>query len=403
MIMIESEVDDQRAGGKPACFACGGSDLTPFYEVDGVPVHSCVLIPDEDAARTFRTGSIRLDLCHSCGFIQNSLFDPGSVDYTQEYEEVQGFSPTFRTFAERLVADLDRRHDLHSQPVLEIGCGSKADFLSLLVERTGCFGVGIDPCYRPGKPDSADNGIIEVIADYYSREYAHLTGRLIITRHTLEHIQPVSRFAGSLRASVESTAGAALFIEVPDIARVLRECAFWDIYYEHCSYFSEPSLVRLFAAEGFSVDEVEHEFGGQYLLLHATSDGHGTSVVPGVEDTSAEVGRFVSRFPEVLRRWEDRLRRAADSGRRVVLWGGGSKAVAFLTTIANPEDVAEVVDINPHKQGNFLPVTAHRVVAPEALKKMPPDLVVVMNPIYAKEVALQLDALGVSAEITALE
>ena len=29
-----------------------------------------------------------------------------------------------------------------------------------------------------------------------------------------------------------------MFFQVPDMSRVLRDLAFWDIYYEHCSYFT---------------------------------------------------------------------------------------------------------------------------------------------------------------------
>ena len=42
-----------------------------------------------------------------------------------------------------------------------------------------------------------------------------------------------------------------VFFELPDTERVLTEAAFWDIYYEHCSYFTPGSLARLFRRTGF--------------------------------------------------------------------------------------------------------------------------------------------------------
>ncbi len=41
-------------------------------------------------------------------------------------------------------------------------------------------------------------------------------------------------------------------------------------------------------------------------------------------------------------------------GRRTVLWGSGSKAVAFLTTVGLNGEVASVVDINPFRHGRYL-------------------------------------------------
>ena len=44
-----------------------------------------------------------------------------------------------------------------------------------------------------------------------------------------------------------------LFVEVPDTMRILVEGAFWDVYYEHCSYFTLGSLGRLLQREKFGL------------------------------------------------------------------------------------------------------------------------------------------------------
>ncbi|NJM57780.1 MAG: hypothetical protein HC857_10560 [Synechococcales cyanobacterium RU_4_20] len=41
-----------------------------------------------------------------------------------------------------------------------------------------------------------------------------------------------------------------VYFEVPDAERIFAERAFWDVYYEHCSYFSPPSLTALCGAAG---------------------------------------------------------------------------------------------------------------------------------------------------------
>jgi hypothetical protein len=86
----------------------------------------------------------------------------------------------------------------------------------------------------------------------------------------------------------------------------------------------------------------------------------------------------------------------------VVLWGSGSKAVSFVTTVGIGEEVACVADINPHRQGCFLPGSGHRIVSPAEVAALAPDLVVVMNPLYRAEVARDLAALGCRPEIVTL-
>jgi hypothetical protein len=86
-------------------------------------------------------------------------------------------------------------------------------------------------------------------------------------------------------------------------------------------------------------------------------------------------------------------------GRRVVLWGGGSKAVAFLTTLGVQDEIEYAVDINPYKHGTFLAGGGQKIVAPCFLQEYKPDTIVIMNPIYRDEIQLTLAAMGLYPEI----
>jgi hypothetical protein len=63
------------------------------------------------------------------------------------------------------------------------------------------------------------------------------------------------------------------------------------------------------------------------------------------------------------------------------------------------EEIACAVDINPHRQGYFMPGTGHPIVGPEQLLEVRPDQVIVMNPIYRKEIGEQLRGLGLEPEL----
>ena len=98
-----------------------------------------------------------------------------------------------------------------------------------------------------------------------------------------------------------------LFFELPDTERVLDECAFWDIYYEHCSYFTPGSLERLFRRSGFEVTRQWKAFDDQYLMLEARP-GAG---VPAPDEAVAIDDRHVLLDAVVLARVDrrDRLHR----------------------------------------------------------------------------------------------
>jgi len=58
-----------------------------------------------------------------------------------------------------------------------------------------------------------------------------------------------------------------------------------------------------------------------------------------------------------------------------------------------------VVDINPRKQGHFVPLMGQRIVGPDCLLRNPPDLVIVVNPEYECEVRSMIDDMGIGCEV----
>jgi hypothetical protein len=187
------------------------------------------------------------------------------------------------------------------------------------------------------------------------------------------------------------------------VTRVLLDIGFWDVYYEHCSYFSPGSLARLFRRCGFDVIGLGREYDDQYLMIEARpGDGTGGARFPEEEDLrllAAEVERYRNQIHPTLHRWKNFLQAAMRHHKKVVLWGGGSKGVAFLTTLQIWEEIEYAVDINPNKHGMYMAGTGQRTVGPEFLREYRPDVVVIMNPIYREEIQRELDRLGVSAEV----
>ncbi len=389
----------------PTCQSCGAKGLEVFYEARQIPVHSCLMVSSREEALAFPKGDLVLALCPGCGFIQNTAFDPAAHRYSTDYEETQSFSPRFMEFARELCARQIKRYGLRGKTILEIGCG-KGEFLVLLCEMGGNKGIGIDPGYRPERTKSEAASRIEFIQDFYSEKHAHLTADYVCCRHTLEHIYPVREFVGTIRKTLAGKNRVIVFFEVPDVSRVLAERAFWDVYYEHCAYFTLGSLARLFRAAGFEVLDLYKGYGDQYLMLECRPGNGSAGRRFAEEDDLAETARHVAQFRadvgEKFARLRAELAEFSRRGQRVVIWGSGSKAVAYLTTLGITDEIEYVVDINPHKHGKFLAGTGHEIVGPEFLKRYKPDGVLVMNPIYCDEIRADLGRLGLEPRMTAL-
>jgi len=373
-----------------------------FYGIEQVPVHSVLLMETREQALTYHRGDIALGFCPACGFMSNVVFDPSVHEYSSKYEETQGFSETFQSFHRGLAQRLIDRYDLHGKSLIEIGCG-KGEFLTMLCEMGGNTGVGFDPAYISERNTSPARDRMTFIKDLYSEKYTSYHGDFVCCKMTLEHIHNVAEFMSTVRRSIGDRRETIVFFQIPDMKRILEEDAFWDIYYEHCSYFTQGSLARLFRRTGFDVVDLGTEYDGQYLMIEARpGTGTGTPALAQENDlqaTTEAVRKFSASIDRTIGLWRKRLTAYEKENKRVVIWGGGSKGVAFLTKLNVRDQIQYAVDINPYKKGTFMAGTGQEIVLPGFLTTYKPDVVIVMNPIYLGEIGQDLKRLGLAPQV----
>jgi hypothetical protein len=240
------------------------------------------------------------------------------------------------------------------------------------------------------------------VREFFDEKSGPLACDFLCCKMTFEHVPHVGGFLRTIRQALGSQQEARVFFQVPDVGRILREAAFWDIYYEHCSYFTADSLRGLVERSGFVVERVWTDYGDQYLMIEARPlpEGQAVTAAPReLADIEAQVERFRLNVATAIATWRHRLVAAAAAGKRIVLWGSGSKAVSFLTTLGIVREVAAAVDINPFRQGHFMPATAHPIIGPQEAAALSPDLVIIMNPVYRDEISEVLQSHGCSSQL----
>ena len=388
----------------PACPVCGGGAAERVVSLADQPVLIGVLWDDAEAARACRRGDIDLTFCPECGFLWNPAFDPARIAYDRRYDNSLHFSPTFQSYSQALVDRLVETYGLRHKTVVDIGCG-KGDFLAMLCEAGPNRGYGFDPAYEGDRVSTEAAGRITWSTEHFGEAHAALPADLIASRFVYEHIPEPQAFLAMLRRSIADPARTVIFFEVPDADLIVRQFSVWDLIYEHCSYFSVESLSRSFAAAGFDVLRLEETYGRQFLTVEArpaaAAPGDPGPATGDLARLRADVAAFRERVAARIGEWTARLEGWRRQGRRVAAWGAGAKAVGFLNMLQDRAVIDRVVDINPHKRGKHLAGTGQRIVAPGDLAADPPDIVVVMNPVYRDEIAADLAGRGLTPELVA--
>jgi hypothetical protein len=322
------------------------------------------------------------------------------VVYDDHYDNDQMGSLAFRThvsaMVERVLARLPPACDTH---LVEIGCGQGALLAELARRR--CFRslTGFDPAYSSA---SRIDGV-SVHACKFGRDAFGLIPRgplFVVARHVIEHIADPVRFLRLIIALTEITDDIRLFVETPDIEWIVETFQPQDLFYEHCSIFSEYALLLALARAQFEPVTVNRVFNNQYLWLEARP-ATGEQRIGGHCGFSGAARGFRNRRKTFVERWRAQIASLAKTG-SVWLWGAASKGVTFALLV-DPEGscLAGAIDVNPSKVGRFLPVTGLPIVSSAVLQDG--DTAIVMNPNYEAEIADEIAATGRTVRLLSID
>lgn len=372
----------------PGCPICDGASFTTLIERHRVPVHQNLVFGSEREALAIPRGDLTMVACHACGFVFNRTFDPAKLLYGARYDNTQLGSGVFQDHVQRLVRHLVDERGVHDAQIVEVGCG-KGGFIRALVmdESANNRGVGFDPSYVG--PDQELGGRLRFERRFYDATCTDIPADAVVSRHVIEHVPDPLELLGAIFAALAHRPGARLFLETPCAAWILENVVVWDLFYEHCSLFTAGSLATACERAGFTVDSIDHVFGGQYLWLEASNRRPArVSRDPGRMPELA--GRFARMQAQKLARWHSSVRELAGA-RRLALWGAGAKGVTFANLVDPDRAYFEcLVDINPTKQGAYVAGTGHPILGLFGLVERGVSAAVLLNPNYEGEVVALL-------------
>ena len=393
------------ASSTAICPVCDSTENFPLLYLENVPVMCNALFPSLEEAQNAPVHDIELCCCHHCSHIHNTRFDPDLITYRSGYDNSLFYSPRYRSYAAHQAHRLIDTYDLHGKRVIDIGCGN-GEFLQLLYRTGKCIGTGFDPTLdTDGDTLRSQTGIFLTGGTFPEKYPEHAD--LYITRHVLEHLDEPVLFLQNIHNAMEA-AGSVLYIEVPDGEYLLKTCSVWDIIYEHYSIFTPRSLLYLLERTGFSVIRLQSDFQGQSLTVDAAASfgpSQPSSLHYGKNKTDelfAAAEKFARNCQKKMARTKNMLEEQQQAGKRMVVWGAGSKGITFLNRMSSMADIAYVVDINPQKQGKYVPGTCQQVVAPEFLSTYETDTIFIANEIYRDEIIKSVMQLDISPQFVSI-
>jgi hypothetical protein len=213
---------------------------------------------------------------------------------------------------------------------------------------------------------------------------------LTAANNVLAHVPDINDFVAGFTILLKPH-GVATF-EFPHLLRLIEENQFDTIYHEHYSYLSLTAVVRIFAANGLTVFDVqEHPTHGGSLRVFAQRTAAGkqllSNAVSELLQREATAGMstaaYYTDFQLEANRVKDDLVRflldAKRDGKTVAAYGAAAKGNTLINYAGiRPDLISFVVDRNPVKQGKYLPGSRIPITTEDHLRNSQPDYVVIL-------------------------
>ena len=381
------------------CTGCGSRKLSEPLRIDNQPVilNYRFQTPEESAAVPLR--SIELRQCWECGLVFNAAFENGIVPYDSAYENRQSHSAAFARHTMQVAKMIGAMMENERPRILEVGCG-KGQFLRQVAGYCQGEGTGYDTSYEGPEKE----GNVTFKTEYLTADAVRGSFDAVICRHVVEHVPGIGAFLCELAEIARACGQPFVVVETPRLEWILEHKSSWDIFYEHCNYFTENALRGLCLRAGFYVLGQYPVFHRQYQLL-VLSLAQGSQ--PHSREPLAEHGACKDPIWQLESIHSSSISKlvALTEARRGLgkwaIWGAGAKGVCLANRLPK-RHLARLIDTNPAKQGFHVPGTDISICAPtrETLKDL--GLILIANPSYEEEIRAELAHLGYTGNVLVL-
>lgn len=387
------------------CRFCGTPLAHVFADLGRTPLANRNLWSDEiDKEPTF---PLIARVCDSCFLVQVDASVPPDAIFS-DYDYFSSYSDSWVAHARDYVTDMIIRLGLgpHSQ-VVEVA--SNDGYLLRHFVEAGIPVLGIEPAANVARV-ALQRQVPTEIAFFGDKTAQALVARgvradLIVANNVLAHVPAISDFVSGFARLLKPNGISTL--EFPHLLKLIQGLQFDTIYHEHFSYLSLLTTERILAANGLRVFDVQElpTHGGSLRVFACRADAHYqmTSRVLRLRERERDAGLdsllgysgFADRVEAVKDGFRVFLAEAKLAGRRIAAYGAAAKGNSFLNVCGvTADDIVEVYDRNPSKQGKLLPGSHIPIVDPARMRATKPNYVLILPWNLADEIRLSMRHLG---------
>ncbi|MGI0086674.1 MAG: methyltransferase domain-containing protein [Nitrosotalea sp.] len=336
---------------------------------------------------------LRTFVCNNCLLVQLEEFETPEHIFTN-YAYFSSYSKMWLKHVEDYVNLVITRFNFNQKSqIVEIA--SNDGYLLQYFKKKGIPILGVEPAANVAKV-AEDRGIT-TITKFFGTETAKELVRngkradLLIATNVMPHVPNLNDFIEGMKILLKPSGIITIQFSAYLLQLILQN-EFDTIYHEHFSYFSLYSIQKILSFHGLVIFDVEELpiHGGSLRIYAKHGENNTQSINKSVNDLIEKEKQFgltntstYSNFPKqvniVKRKIWQFFVDAKNEGKTIVGYGAPAKGNTLLNFCGIGSDFIEyTVDINPHKQGLYLPGTHIPIKSPEEIPQTKPDYLLIL-------------------------
>jgi SAM-dependent methyltransferase len=384
------------------CRFCGAPLEHVFADLGTSPLANSYLSPERvGVMEPFYP--LRALVCERCFLVQLEEFEAPERIFS-DYAYFSSYSASWLEHCRRYTEHVTELLDLDERShVVELA--SNDGCLLQCFRGRGIPVLGVEPAANIAR-FAVEEGI-PTLVEFFGRRVARDLAEqsradLLLGNNVLAHVPDLNDFVAGMKILLAP--GGTITMEFPHLMELVERKQWDTIYHEHFSYFSFLTVSRVFAAHGlrlYDVEEISTHGGSLRVYGCHREDAAKPDSARAIQmrEREREAGyeqletytRYGARVEADKRGILQFLIDLKNEGRRVVGYGAPAKGNTLLNYCGVGRDFLDyTVDLNPHKQGRFLPGSHIPIRAPQAIEEDRPDVVLILPWNLAEEIVEQL-------------
>ena len=350
---------------------------------------------------------LHVKTCSECALVQLPEVASRESLFRSDYVYFSSYSSTWLEHSKAYVVKMKELLNL-GEDDLVIEIASNDGYLLQYFLEHGIQVLGIEPSSGVAKA-AIKKGIptnINFFGEALATELAtKRKPKLLLGNNVLAHVPDIHDFIKGFSRLIAND--GLITFEFPHLNNLIRNNQFDTIYHEHYSYLSITALKPIFESHNLKIVDVEKlsTHGGSIRIYIADAQS-AWIVKDSVEKILVEEAEIDPRDESIWRSLQERalrvkielleeLIRCKRNGIKVAAYGAAAKGNTLLNYSGISSDLVDyVVDLNPHKQGNYLPGSRIPIVGVDELARNIPDVLLVLPWNLAGEIKVQLGNLA---------